>query len=160
MQAFRTLAIRGCTGSLLALVVATLVLARSPSPDEGKVLALVGGSVVTQTDAGTMNANVLIRDRKIVSVGPNIAIPSEAKKIDVSGLVITPGLIDARGSLWLSPAANQDSANDAGLEILDEVDPTREDWKEVARQGVPAVYVQPSHSSLLGGRGAVLRVSP
>ena len=30
--------------------------------------------------------------------------------------------------------------------------PTREDWKEVARQGVTAVYVQPSHSSLLGGR--------
>ncbi|HEV8058857.1 MAG TPA: amidohydrolase family protein, partial [Gemmataceae bacterium] len=93
-------------------------------------------------------------------IGHDIAVPADATKIDVAGMTITPGLIDARGSLWLTAQAHQDTANDAGLEILDEVDPTKEDWKEVARQGVTAVYVQPSPSSLLGGRGAVLRVGP
>jgi imidazolonepropionase-like amidohydrolase len=160
MQAFRKTIIRGCFVSLASLFVAALVLARGPGPFVPPVLALVGGKVISQTDAGVADATVLIRDGKIAAVGRDIAIPQGAKKIDVTGMVITPGLIDARGSLWLSAASNQDTANDAGLDILDDIDPTREDWKEVARQGVTAVYVQPSHSSLLGGRGAVLRVGP
>jgi imidazolonepropionase-like amidohydrolase len=41
---------------------------------------------------------------------------------------------------------------------LDAVDPFADDWRDAARQGVTAVYVQPSGS--LGGSGAVLRVGP
>jgi imidazolonepropionase-like amidohydrolase len=159
MHASRKLLVVSCFGIACALLVGTLVLAGGRAPAPSKTIALIGGRVVTQTDAGTIEASVLIRDGKIVAVGRDIAIPAEATKIDVTGLTITPGLIDARGSLWLSSATGQDSPSDASLEILDEVDPTREDWKEVARQGVTAVYVQPAHG-LLGGRGAVLRVGP
>ncbi len=160
MLVSRKYLVRGCVGIAGALILGTLVLADGKTPASPKVLALVGGRVVTQTAAGASEATILIRDGKIAAVGKDIAIPADAAKIDVAGMIITPGLIDARGSLWLTPAASQDTSSDAGLEILDEVDPTREDWKEVARQGVTAVYVQPSHSSLLGGRGAVLRVGP
>ena len=159
MHASRRALVVSCFGIACALLVGTLVLAGGRAPAPSKMIALVGGRVVTQTDAGVIDADVLIRDGKIVAVGRGIAIPSDATKVDVTGLTITPGLIDARGSLWLTPAAAQDSSSDASLEILDEVDPTREDWKEVARQGVTAVYVQPGHG-LLGGRGAVLRVGP
>ena len=160
MHASRKLLVRACVGIAGGLLLGTLVLARDRAPAPPKVLALVGGRVITQTDAGAIDATIIIRDGKIAAIGHDIAIPADATKIDATGLVITPGLIDARGSLWLTPAASQDSSSDASLEILDEVDPTREDWKEVARQGVTAVYVQPSHGSLLGGRGAVLRVGP
>ena len=71
---------------------------------------------------------------------------------------ITPGLIDARSSLWLAGTANRDTANDGSLDVLDGIDAHEENWKEVVRQGVTAVYVQPS--GLLGGRGAVLGVGP
>ena len=160
MHASRKLLVRACVGMAGGLLLGTLVLASGRAPAPPKVLALVGGRVVTQTDAGTIDATIIVRDGKIAAVGPGIAIPADATKIDVAGMVITPGLIDAHGSLWLTPAASQDNSSDAGLEILDEVDPTKEDWKEVARQGVTAVYVQPAQGSLLGGRGAVLRVGP
>ncbi len=160
MQASRKLLVGAFVGIAGGLLLGTLVLADGRTPAQPKVLALIGGRVVTQTDAGAIDATIIIRDGKIAAIGHDIAIPTDATKINVAGMTITPGLIDARGSLWLTAQAHQDTANDAGLEILDEVDPTKEDWKEVARQGVTAVYVQPSQSSLLGGRGAVLRVGP
>ena len=46
------------------------------------------------------------------------------------------------------------------MDVVDGVDPHEEDWKEVIRQGVTAVYVQPAASGILGGQGAVLRVGP
>jgi imidazolonepropionase-like amidohydrolase len=125
-----------------------------------KALALVGGQILTQTDAGAVEGTVVIRDGKIVAVGADVAIPADAERIDVKGMVVTPGLIDARSTLWLSPAAVREGAGDGGLNILDDVDPHGEDWKEVIRQGVTAVYVQPAATGILGGRGAVLRVRP
>src|SRR5262249_42948419 len=78
----------------------------------------------------------------------------------VTGCVLTPGLIDARSTLGLSSTAVKESASDGGLDVLDGIDPHEEDWREVIRQGVTAVYVQPANSGILGGRGAVLRVGP
>jgi imidazolonepropionase-like amidohydrolase len=123
-------------------------------------LALVGGRILTQSDSGPVEGAVVIRDGKIAAVGPAATIPSDAECIDVTGLVVTPGLIDARSTLWLTSAAARESANDGGLDILDGVNPYDEDWIEVVRQGVTAVYVQPANSGILGGRGAVLRVGP
>jgi imidazolonepropionase-like amidohydrolase len=125
-----------------------------------KPLALVGGQILTQTDAGSIEGTVLIRDGKIVAVGANVSVPEDADRIDVKGMVVTPGLIDARSTLWLSPAGVREGASDGGLNVLDDIDPHGEDWKEVVRQGITAVYVQPAATGILGGRGAVLRVRP
>jgi hypothetical protein len=143
-----------------ALLIVTLVIAEGETPARTKALALIGGRILTQTEAGAVEGTVLIRDGKISALGPAVAVPADATKMEVAGCVITPGLIDARGSLWLNPAAIRESASDGGLDVLDAVDPHDEDWKEVIRQGVTAVYVQPDNSGILGGRGAVLRVGP
>src|SRR5262245_4734143 len=106
---------------------------RSEDRDQSasKPLALVGGQILTQTDAGPVEGTVLVRDGKIVSVGADVAVPADAERIDVKGMVVTPGLIDARSTLWLSPGAVREGASDGGLNILDDVDPHGEDWKEV-----------------------------
>ncbi|HLJ91836.1 MAG TPA: amidohydrolase family protein, partial [Gemmataceae bacterium] len=140
--------------------LATLGFADGESKAVSKPLALVGGHLWTQTDAGSIDGTILIRDDKIAAVGQKVTIPEDAEKIDVAGCVITPGLIDARSSLWLTPAAVRESGSDGSLDVLDGIDPHEEDWKEVIRQGVTAVYVQPAERGILGGRGAVLRVGP
>src|SRR5206468_1245344 len=103
---------------------------------------------------------IQIRDGKIAAVGPKVTVPADAEQLDIRGLVVTPGLIDARSTLWLPADAARESGSDGGLDIRDGIDVYTDDWKEVARQGVTAVYVQPASSGLLGGRGAVLRVGP
>src|SRR5262249_43333372 len=69
-------------------------------------------------------------------------------------------LIDARGALGLNPAAAREGGRDATLNVLDAVDPFADDWRDAARQGVTAVYVQPGSGGNLGRAGAVLRVGP
>ncbi|MEW4570821.1 amidohydrolase family protein [Tautonia sp. JC769] len=125
-----------------------------------RAIALVGGRLVTQAEAGTIEGTILVRDGRIEAVGEAVEIPEGAERIDVSGLTVTPGLIDARSVLWLPAATQRDGGNDGALDILDGVDPFAEDWHDVARSGVTAVAVQPSNSGRLGGRGAVLRVGP
>lgn len=128
--------------------------------DRSGVVALVGGRLLTQTEAGTMEGTILVRDGRIEAVGEAVEIPEGAERIDVSGLTVTPGLIDARSVLWLPSATRRDGGNDGALNILDGVDPFADDWIDVARSGVTAVAVQPSNEGRLGGRGAVLRVGP
>jgi imidazolonepropionase-like amidohydrolase len=149
---------RTLPGFLAALLAGSLAHAQPPAGP--KTLALVGGRVLTQTDAGAVEGTVLVRGGKVVAVGPKVEVPADAVRIDVAGCVVTPGLIDARSTLWLTADAAREGAADGSLNVLDGIDPHEEDWKEVARQGVTAVYVQPAASGLLGGRGAVLRVAP
>lgn len=126
------------------------------------VTALIGGEVRTMGSQGTIqNGVVLVRGPKIIGVGgAKTKIPAGAKKIDVSGWVITPGLIDANSKLWLTSAAASSTASDASLNIVDGVDGYADDWNEVISHGVTSVYVQPSTRGSLSGYGAVLSVAP
>jgi hypothetical protein len=124
-----------------------------------KVVALVGGRVVTMSSSGVLDgATVLITGDKISAIGKDVAIPDNATRIDVTGMTVAPGLIDSRSSLWLATDSISASASDGSLKAIDAVDPFSDSWMEVSRQGVTAVSVQPSGS--LGGQSVVLRVAP
>lgn len=58
------------------------------------MIAIKNGKVVTVTDKTFEHGTVLIEDGKILAVGENIEIPSDAQVIDASGCWVTPGLID------------------------------------------------------------------
>ncbi|MCX2801737.1 amidohydrolase family protein [Microbulbifer thermotolerans] len=67
----------------------------------GKLVALTGGRVVTMRDAENSQevieqGTVLFRGNRILAVGPvdHVEIPADAKRIDVSGKTVLPGLID------------------------------------------------------------------
>ncbi|HLH52129.1 MAG TPA: dihydroorotase [Verrucomicrobiae bacterium] len=58
-------------------------------------LLLAGGRVIDPANHSDVIADVLIRDGKIAAVGPKAgAVTPEIERIDVSGLVVCPGLID------------------------------------------------------------------
>jgi imidazolonepropionase-like amidohydrolase len=150
-------------GSLLlaTIVVSCLPAWADDADNQPAVIALTGGTVVTQDDAGTLEgATVLIRDGKIEAVGTEISIPENATTFDVSGMTITPGLIDVRSTLWLTSRSASQASTTGSMIAADGIDPFSDDWIDVARQGVTSVYVQPAATSTLGGRGVVLRVAP
>jgi imidazolonepropionase-like amidohydrolase len=135
-------------------------MAASEAVPDSPTLALTDAWIRTQTEAGEFVGTVVVRDGKIVALGPNVQAPAGAKVVNASKCVITPGLIDSRSRLGLNAAAASESGREATLDILDAVDPFAADWRDAARQGVTAVYVQPAGSGTLGGNGAVLRVGP
>lgn len=125
-----------------------------------KPLALVGGLIRTQTEAGEFVGCLVVENGRIVALGPDVQPPAGARVVNVSGCVVTPGLLDARSLVGLHPAAASESGRDGHLNILDAVDPFSDAWRDAARQGVTAVAVQPASTGNLGGSGAVLRVAP
>jgi imidazolonepropionase-like amidohydrolase len=97
---------------LAALVVATPALARD--------IAITGATVIDiDTGAATPNAVVLIRGKRIQSVGPagSIAVPADARVIAMPGKWLIPGLMNMHVHLGLKlPGA-------AGAALANESDP-------------------------------------
>jgi imidazolonepropionase-like amidohydrolase len=63
--------------------------------------AFVGGRIIDGTGKVIDNGTVIARDGKIVQVGPraSVTVPAGAERIDISGLTLLPGLINAHGHL-------------------------------------------------------------
>ncbi len=133
--------------------------AATPAGESGPI-ALTGALIHTLTEEGTFVGNLVVRDGKIEAIGADLPIPDGIEVIDLTGYTIVPGLIDCRSVLWLTKAAIRESSSRGALSILDGVDPWLSDWREVSRQGVTAVSVQPNDRGSLGGHGSVLRVAP
>jgi imidazolonepropionase-like amidohydrolase len=66
-----------------------------------QTIAVTGGTVYPGSGPKVSNATVLIRDGKVVAVGTNVAIPSDATRIDAAGKWVTPGLIDGGSQVGL-----------------------------------------------------------
>ena len=59
--------------------------------------ALVGGRIVTMGPAGEIaNGTIVIDGNRIVAIGPRqkVAVPADAKVIDIAGQVVLPGFVD------------------------------------------------------------------
>lgn len=76
--------------------------------------AITGARVHTVGPQGTLeNATVLIEDGRITAVGPDVAIPAVAERVDASGRIVTPGLFSPLGALGLSEVDGVAATNDA-----------------------------------------------
>src|SRR5436190_2628330 len=64
------------------------------------VKALVGVRVLDGTDRSPIdNATIVVRDGRIVAVGPagRVSVPSGAERVSLAGKTVIPGLINAHG---------------------------------------------------------------
>ncbi len=64
--------------------------------------ALVGATVYTGEGEPLDGATVVIDGDRIVAVGQNVAVPADARRIDVEGRVVTPGLVDVASRLGVT----------------------------------------------------------
>jgi len=64
-------------------------------------VVLRGARVITMHNRDVVeNADVVIRDNRIVSVGAQGAVPAGARVIDVTGKTIVPGFVDVHAHIW------------------------------------------------------------
>ena len=68
-------------------------------PLSAQTIAITGGKVYPVSGPPIENGTVLMRDGKIVAVGKDIAIPSDAQKVDATGKWVTPGFVNAYTNL-------------------------------------------------------------
>jgi imidazolonepropionase-like amidohydrolase len=65
-------------------------------------VAIVGGTVHTGRGPALEGATVLIESNRVADVGTGVAIPATAERIDATGMVVTPGLIEAHARLGVA----------------------------------------------------------
>ena len=74
----------------------------NPPPGPQGTFAIRGGHIVTVSGADIPNGIVVISGGKITAVGANAQVPSGAKVIDATGLMVYPGMIETGSSVGLS----------------------------------------------------------
>jgi imidazolonepropionase-like amidohydrolase len=152
-----------CTGSLVLWL--TLTCAATAQ----QVIAIEGGTVHTMTGAPLAGATVLIRDGRIAAVGPDVAVPAGARRIDARGRHVTPGLIESGTQIGLvevgAVAGSVDHALTqtpavrdqirAAFHIADAINPHSMVIPVTRIEGVTTAVSRPS-GGLISGQGVAL----
>jgi imidazolonepropionase-like amidohydrolase len=140
----------------ILIIALLLLLIPLNALTKGSILVMKGGEIHTLSQGVIKKGTVLIEDGKIHSVGKNISIPPGAKVINTEGLIVTPGIIDARSSFGLTRSRARENYINPSLRIIDFFTPVEDPtWLKC---GVTAIYITPPAQNLLGGFGAVVKL--
>jgi imidazolonepropionase-like amidohydrolase len=129
-------------------------------------VAIVGGTVHPVSGAAIENGVVVMRDGRISAVGPaqSVSIPGDARRIDATGKIVTPGFFDAGTQIGLvevgSVASTQDGslnqgANRAAFRASDGLNSRSMLIPVVRTEGVTNVITAPS-GGVISGQSAAL----
>ena len=142
-----------------------LLLTAVPAPAQST--ALVGGTVHPVSGPEIDDGVVLLRGDTIAAVGPasEVSVPSTARRIDASGQVVTPGLMDAATATGLvevsavgstrDNALDTDDAIRAAFRVTDGINPNSVVIPVTRLGGVTTVASTPSGGAV-AGQGAVI----
>jgi imidazolonepropionase-like amidohydrolase len=95
---------------------------RLTEPAPATTTAIVGGRVVPVAGAPVEDGVVLVRGGRIEAVGRDVRIPDDAGRVDATGKVVLPGLVDAHVHLGVHEEAVGWAGQDTN-ELTDPVTP-------------------------------------
>jgi imidazolonepropionase-like amidohydrolase len=130
------------------------------------VFALVAATLHPVSGPPIPNGTLIVADGKIAAVGPaGTRVPPEAQTIELGGLDIWPGLIDAGSNIGLSEIdslpVTQDFADasrfEPELRASTALRPDSEHIPVTRANGVLTAYVQPT-GGLISGQGCVINL--
>jgi len=154
----------------LAACVATalfsLTVAAAAGPGAGaQTVAITGGTVYPVSGPRIENGTVLIRDGRIVAVGANVAVPADARRIDATGKIVTPGLVNAGTQLGVVEIGSVASTRDAAAQgkegiaasfvVTDAFNPRSVLLAPARQDGITSAVVIPAGGLVAGQAGVV-----
>jgi imidazolonepropionase-like amidohydrolase len=151
------------------LTLAAALVAASPLAATAQSIAITGGKVYPVSGPVIENGTVLIRDGKIVAVGASVAIPAGAQRIDATGKVVTPGLVNAATQLTLTEIGAVGSTREsaarghegiaAAFRPWEGLNPTSVLVTPARNAGITTVLIAPQ-GGLISGQAAMLHLAP
>jgi imidazolonepropionase-like amidohydrolase len=103
-------------GALLASI-STLgfSLALAASPASAQTLVITGATVYSTPERKLENATVVVQNGVVTAVGPNVAVPANAIRINGAGKIVTAGLIESVTNLGLIEIQAEREGNDGSF---------------------------------------------
>lgn len=130
---------------------------------------LSGATIITGKGENIESGVIVISGNKIADVGKAVKIPKGADVVDLKGLIITPGLIDAHvhiGSHCEGFPADMQDTNDMTdpvtppLRLLDAMYPDDTAFQDALAGGVTCVQTLPGSANVIGGQGVIVKTKP
>jgi imidazolonepropionase-like amidohydrolase len=147
----------------ILLTVAFVIAVAAPGLSQ--TIAITNGKVYPVSGPPITNGTVLIRDGVIVGVGDRVAVPIDAQKIDATGKIVTPGLINSLTALGVIEVSQVRSTNDtsakgnnnvaASFRVWDGLNPASTLFGPTRNEGVTSVIVVPQ-GGLIAGQAAAI----
>lgn len=146
-----------------------LMLALISAPAGAQTLAITNARLLDGTQE-VVDATIILRDGRVVSISSGGAAPADARTIDAEGRPVTPTLFAAAtqiGLIGLGGASDTDDSSvgpnsvGAAFDVSRGVDPNALSIQEARSQGVSRALVFPgSGPGLFAGTGALLHLDP
>lgn len=111
---------------LITLVISIQLAGVYARAERPRVYALTSGKIVVAPGKVIEKGTVVLRDGLIEAVGTNVGVPADAMEINVSGMIVYPGLIDAHTGLGLRRAPAQTTPSATGPPRFPPTPPRRE----------------------------------
>lgn len=137
----------------ITLIASVCVLTTSAAAQE-RPLAFENARLIP-IDAEEIERGVLVVHRgKIVAVGASgsTAIPPEAERIDCSGKVLMPGLVDTHNHIGGPWAGDSSGALHPGVRVLDAVNVLDAGFRRVLAGGLTTLNIMSGSGHLLSGQ--------
>ena len=149
----------------LSRALALAALCAIASTLGAQTIAIMGGKVYPVSGPSIVGGTVLIRSGKIVAVGKDIAIPSDAEKIDATGKWVTPGLVNSRTSVGLGDVGFSGGPRELGAKGHNGIAASFQVWLGYNTQsvmiaparegGVTSIMINPQ-GGLISGQAAII----
>jgi len=149
--------------------LAVALVATTSAVAGAQTIAITGGRVYPVSGPMIENGTVLMRDGRIVAVGAAVSIPADAQRIDATGKVVTPGLVNAATQLTLTEIGAVGSTREGQARGREGIAAAYRPWEGLnpasvliapARNaGVTTVLIAPS-GGLISGQAGVIHLVP
>ncbi len=144
-------------------LAAAAAAALAAAPAAAQTIAITGGTVHPVSGPAIPNGTVIITNGRITAVGAGIAVPAGARRIDATGKVVTPGLIESSTNMALVEVESVGTTNDfrfqndedqvaAAFNVADGINPRSMVIPVTRIAGVTTVISRPA-GGLISGQG-------
>jgi imidazolonepropionase-like amidohydrolase len=138
-------------------------------PVRAQTVAITGGKVYPVSGPPIEGGTVIIVNGRITAVGSGIAIPADAQRIDATGKIVTPGLVNSATELGVQEVGYGAGPNDetakgkdniaAAFTVWDGLNPNSVMFAPARKDGITSFVVLPN-GGLVSGQAALLDVVP
>lgn len=139
---------------LLTLICATFALAQD------RPHAFVGAEIIPVSGPPIPNGVLVVHRGKITAVGPaaSTQIPADAERINASGRIIMPGLVDTHSHIGGGSGADASAPLQPEVRLMDSFDARDTSLKRARAGGITTVNVMPGSGHLLSGQTLYLKL--
>lgn len=123
---------------------------------QDRPIAFTGATIHTMSgDSGTgtiEGGTLVVHQGRIVAVGANVTIPSDAEVRDSSGMIIMPGIVDTHSHIGQVSGADSSAAIQPDVRALDSINVRDSSIPRARSGGVTTANIMPGSGHLMGGQ--------